>query len=219
MLGRNHREGGFSVLELIVVVAIIVLIASVILSRGQSSNAKARAATVTVLDTLKDVRQRSLSVRQFYTSDLFPNYGLGLDIGEPTNLRIYADCKADDNNDDLFDSTDRFTYDTSAQYPLPKADCPPPQPSGFIEDKSFPSGAKIFAIRVYNSSGTEITPAPSRAYVSYFRPEPTVWIAWLDGGGSQQVLPVGRIEIDVGDVSGTVKRTVSVSTTGRIIVQ
>jgi hypothetical protein len=139
-------------------------------------------------------------------------------------VKLYADCTADDNNDGVFDQNDRFTYTGSTLYPglssscpASSVSCPACQSSGLIENRTLLYGAKITALRVYNSAGTLLL-SPSRANVGYFRPEPTIWIAFINVS-AQQVLDVGRLDIEITDVSGTIKKIISIGTTGRITIQ
>jgi prepilin-type N-terminal cleavage/methylation domain-containing protein len=220
----KETQKGFSLFELMVVIGLIVLLAGVIFSQGTSSNAKLRSATSALTDTLKEVRQMSLSVKEYHDSDTFPNYGVEFDLGNPTEVRVYADCKADDNNSGIFDGSDRFTYDATNQYPGLQTSCstagtPPAPQNGLIEDRTLLHGTKITAIRLYDGQNA-IVPGvtPTRAYVEYFRPEPTTWIAFNDAG-NQGILSVGHLEVDISDASGTNKKTISISTVGQIMLQ
>jgi hypothetical protein len=136
----------------------------------------------------------------------------------PTIVRLYADCAADDNNDDVFDENDRFTYTGSTQYPGLSSSCPAPQPSGLIENRMLLYGTKITALRIYNSQDALIF-SPTRAYVEYFRPEPTTWVVFIDASGAQQVLDIGRLEVEITEASGATKKKISIATTGRITTQ
>ena len=213
---KNNKRG-FTLVETLVVIVVIIILSALVFSRGISSNSKMRGSDMALLDTIKQVRQMSLSVKQFYTSTVFPNYGIEFNTASPTIVKLYADCTADDNNDGVFDQNDRFTYTGSTLYPGLSSSCPAPQPSGFIENRTLLYGTKITALRVYDSVGTLLL-SPTRANVGYFRPEPTIWIAFINGS-AQQLLDVGRLDIEITDVSGTIKKIISIGTTGRITIQ
>jgi prepilin-type N-terminal cleavage/methylation domain-containing protein len=218
LLHFKNNKRGFTLFEMMVTASIIILLSAVVLSRGFSDNSKMRGSDTAFLDTVKEVRQMSLSVKQFYASGVFPNYGIEFDMGNPTQMKIYADCSADDNADSALNQNDRFTYAGSTQYPGLGSSCPAPQPSGFIEDRTLLYGTKITALRVYNSADTLLF-SPTRAYMEYFRPEPTIWIAFIDASGAQQVLDVGRLEVEITSASNVYKKTISITTTGRITMQ
>jgi type II secretory pathway pseudopilin PulG len=235
ILSKNqNREKGFSLVELVIVIFLIIFLSLIVFSRGFSVDSNLKASAADLLDTVKEVRQMSLSVKQFYNTGIFPNYGIGFDTGNPTQVRIYADCTSDDNADFNLDNNDRFTYEATTQYPSfppvpapypnippnptpPNPPCPAPQ-SGLIENHALLYGARITALRVYDSGNTLIY-SPTRAYVEYFRPEPSTWIAVIDGTGGQQVLSVGRLDIEIKDASGAGPKTITISTTGRITLQ
>lgn len=214
---KNNKRG-FTLFEILVVIAIVVMLSVLTLSRGLSGNSKMRGSDTALLDTVKEVRQMSLSVKQFYTTGVFPNYGIEFDKGNPNRVTIYADCLSDDNNDDTFDYLDRFTYTGSMTYPGLSSSCPAPQPSGFMENRALLYGTKITALRIYGVADTLLF-SPTRANVEYFRPEPTAWIAFIDASGAQQLLDVGRLDVEITDSSGTLKKKISITTTGRVIMQ
>ncbi|HVS79477.1 MAG TPA: type II secretion system protein [Candidatus Paceibacterota bacterium] len=199
-----HTKRGFTLIEMLVVLAIIVFMVTAVLANthGITLEARAKAAASTVLDLIKDTRNRSVAVKQF-TTGTFPSYGLDFDLSRPQQVIVYADCIADDNADGIVDNKDTFNYISGG------GSC---TGGSLVSTNKLDTQTKIGAIRaVFPVSGGSIrTVSESRVDILFLRPEPTIWI-WTATDG---VLTAGHVEVDIEDTTGKYIRTVSLYSTG-----
>lgn len=200
---------GFTLSEMLVTVAIMTFIITVVISNTHKLglNAKVKAAAGLVVDTSKDTRSKAVSVKQFMGS-LFPSYGIKFDTLNPTYIRVYADCVADDNGDRIINSLDTFAFVQTSNA------CS--GTNGRVQDVFLPSGTRIRAIRsVYPVSGVMTSVAETKMDMLFLRPEPTVWIVNTAGA----LLPTGYFEVDVSDTANTYTKTVRFYSTGQFFLK
>ena len=193
-------------------VGIIALISAITLVNSGilSATSKVNAAANAVYDTAKKTRHNSISVKEF-GGDLFPSYGIYLDMSSPDKIIVYADCEANDRDTaeeisegraPIVNDNDDFDYD--------QANC---AGGNLVEEITLPYGAKIKELRyisAFDSSGTQ-----QKIFMEFLRPEPTIWITLDDGS----LLPAGRIEADITDASGKVSKTVIFRSTGQFSIE
>ena len=213
---RRTLLTGFTVIELVIVIGIVVTISLVMLTRLQAlgTDARVKASADLVLNTLRDARNRSSSIREYAPgSNRFPTYGVYFDMATPQQIILYADCKIDDNGDGKIDDLDDFTYNPSS------TNCAPDSPAnGLVQTIALDPGVRIKAIRKKDTA-TGPAVSQSRAYVEYLRPEPSIWISVADPPPTPTVLGVGLIEIDIGDASDAFQKTIVVWTSSNIQIK
>lgn len=187
-------------IELIVVIGIFVILSAILLVKFPVLGMQTRvnAAASEIIKQAKETMVNSVAVKELRTG-IFPSYGIYFDTGTPNRFVIYADCVADDNADGTINNLDTFTYNPAA------TNCG--GANGFVKNVDLDSRMKIKELRMISQGVTTLT---NKAYVSFLRPEPSIWIANAAG----TILDSGRLEVVVGDVSGIYEKRIAFWTTG-----
>lgn len=217
MLYYRGARGGFTLIEIIIVIGIAVIITTITLASLPALNAQSRtkAGAETALRTVRDARNRSVAIAEFpigAATPSFPSYGAFFTITSPQQITLYADCKLDDTGNNVIDHNDDFRFATSV--------CPdPPGPAtGLVENILLDSRVKIKEIRRIVPGATTIT--QQTAHVEFLRPEPSSWISTEGSPAPPTILlPLGRIEIDITDTNDTFTKTIVIWTTGHMEVK
>lgn len=208
----NKFLTGFTLIELLVVISIIGVILTVTMTSLPSVRVATKASTAAedVLSLLKETRQRSLSVKELGTTNVFPNYGVALKTATPNAITVYADCIANDNTSDgnVLNDKDNFTDTPSS--------C---SGSNFVKTHTISSPITIRKLRFCPTSACGAAQEVSQLFIEFVRPEPTTWIAKGSNSGGGDVLSSGKAEIDLVDTAGTYNKTVIISTNGLITIQ
>jgi prepilin-type N-terminal cleavage/methylation domain-containing protein len=200
-------QKGFTVVELIIVIGIIVMVSTLSLASlpQLSSQVRINEAVEDILRAIREARHNSIAIREFSPgSDIFPSYGLYFDIDSPQKFIMYADCKINDNGDQILDDRDNFTFNPDS------INCD--GGNGWVKDITLDPKVSITAIR---SITTGDPVEETKAYVEYIRPEPSIWISDSDGN----VLPLGKIEIELTSITNAFTKTVLIWTTGNVEVK
>lgn len=198
---------GFSLIELVIVVGVIVVVSSVILIRFPALGAQVRFtnSVQTILDAIRDARARSAAITEFAPgSGIFPSYGVFFELANPGQIRFYADCKIDDNGDGILDDKDFFSFNSAS------TDCS--STNGSLAIINLDRGITITGIRSFEALAGPYKDE-TRGSIEYLRPEPSVWIA--DSSGI--VLGHGGLELQISD--GQQVKKMIMWTSGNIEVQ
>lgn len=211
------RQGGFTLLELLVVVAIIGVIASVTFVRSDlmESDADIKSATGQIVNMAKRARQQSISVAEY--RGIFPSYGLHLERGDDS-FTIYANCIPDDNENNTVDHDDNFAYNDDAH-----SICASVMSGSFdssdaatVDVIDLNEGAFIHKIesKVTDGSYNEV----ENVSINYLRPEPTVWMTTNVeiAGLSESVIPAGEVKVTIRDKAERFEKDVIFYTTALV---
>lgn len=208
-LHKSNR--GFTLVELIVTIVILVFMVTVVLANTHNLglNARVKASANLIVDTLKDTRSKSISVRQFNNAS-FPSYGVHLETANPRTITVYADCVADDNADGTINNLDTFRFISSS------TQCGGTKPNGLDQQISLDANTRITAISAtYPVGGVDVTTSESVVDLEFLRPEPTIWIS----RGAGILIPVGKVEITVKDNGGKYQRKITFYSSGQFSIQ
>jgi prepilin-type N-terminal cleavage/methylation domain-containing protein len=203
----NNRA--FTLIELLVVIAIIAIMSVFVLANFSTGTRQAGLAQETnnVLSFLRKARQNSLAILEHPDDpNVFPSYGVHIDLSQPDTLILFADCKADDDDSGSIDLVnDVFHFRVSA--------C---TGKGRIEELIL-ENAEITDIAF---DGIEPTnPSTLDSFnVLYIRPEPSVWFSGSDTGPVIN-LDAGEVRITVSNLSGTESDTIYLNSAGLIVTE
>ncbi len=198
-------------LELLVVLGIMTLLVGISLPNLQQFRAQARvkAGVEQLNDLTKETRQKAVSVERFLP-DIYPSYGIFFDTAHNKEVVIYADCVADDNNDDSITTNDSFTFDPRSR------DCA--KQNGLVETIALKEGAYIKTMYMTepDSNGNGfITSEQTKASIEYLRPEPTIWLSNQNG----TVVPVGELTVELSDTDNRATKTIVFLNSGQVYVK
>lgn len=206
-------QRGFTLLELLMVVAIMAIIAAITLVRTDliQSDAEINSSGQQIVNMAKRARQQSISVAEY--EGIFPSYGLYFDTAEPNEFVIYANCIPDDDGSGKVDHNDNFDYNSAGH-----SDChneinnaggssPGPTQASKVEVIELENNAKITSIEVKVKDDAPVSGLDSVS-VNYLRPEPTVWITPSPQVGSEKVIPVGYVKVTIMDRAGRFEKDI-----------
>jgi prepilin-type N-terminal cleavage/methylation domain-containing protein len=99
---KKRKENGFTIIEMIVVMAIIAIISAVVLTGYPSARKQLLIQRVAsgLTQDIRRVQSMSVSSKMLVGPDgckMFPagGYGISFDLSNPTKITIFADCEVD----------------------------------------------------------------------------------------------------------------------------
>ncbi len=185
-----RSKGGFTVVELVIVLTIMVTITSLILTNypGFNERLAARAVSEDVASNIRLAQAYGLGVKES-SSDLFPGYGIYFQSAIANSYVLFAD-----NNNDS-------TYQTSEK----------------IKDLAIQTSVQIYDLCVNVKQAPPGTCGLASLTAFFRRPTPIVSLKGEQTIGGT-VVPASDIEIKIRGARGTVK-TIVVWLSGQISVE
>jgi prepilin-type N-terminal cleavage/methylation domain-containing protein len=203
------RSGGFSLIELMVVVAIITIFTSFSLARTPSLGGSVRLENSlnAILSAFRQARHDSISVAKFGALNVYPSYGVYVQEGG-TTLTIYADCIADDTGgaNPIVDENDTFYFGAANN-------CG--GASAVSKTITLDQNITISDIGVKQAGAGAFTTTAANMSVQFLRPHPLVWIV-TQTGGARTVHPNAEAYIDILDARTNTTRRVTINTNGLV---
>ncbi len=187
------KKGGFTVLEMVIVLGIVTMISSVVLANYPAFNERlgVRRAAEDIASLIRQAQAYGLGVKEFGAgSGIFPGYGIYFkryaSVGVPANFYILY---ADSNNNLIYDA-----------------------PGEKISELSLQGAAVIDDIC---GDQKQATPGPcgkGNLYVEYLRPQPSVSLRTADG------VSYSDVEVKIKGPRGTTK-TIVIWISGQVSIE
>jgi prepilin-type N-terminal cleavage/methylation domain-containing protein len=211
-------QRGFTIIEVLLVMAVMAILALIALRNVSTVrfSTALNEATRTIVNTAEEARAASAGGREWpANSGTFPSFGVAFDpAGKPRDVLVFADCKLDDDDSGQINATDDFTYNPAKTDCLDESGVPIP---GLVEEVRITDNPRVVIREVRTVAGA--TEVQQHAAAVYVRPDPTTWLSTWQTVDDHEVLPYGRIEVDVGEAGGDQKQTIRFWTSGLIDVQ
>lgn len=153
-LQTTNRNSGFSLVELIVTVGIIVLVSSLVLAKYPDFSEKQSLdrASRTIALSIRDVQIRAMSSREF--ANIFPAYGVHFESGVNDKFIIFADYNPENQK-----------YDDGEA----------------VEEKKIITSARIADLRADQKSGSNPQERLSDIDIIFKRPDPLIFLRANNG--------------------------------------